>query len=145
MFENYKILFIDGIFVCIFSLQLFVYKKFKIWYSIQSTMLQKFSKCEVKAKNWISIRLWKKNTSATQILRETNFCKFQIAWFAIFVNFKGPEFWSWWIFVFFDVWNLLKFNFQLKTNARAHLQSQTQYFRFDLSDKKLNTQLKTMQ
>ena len=58
-------------------------------------MLYKFSKCEVKAKKWISVQVWEKNTSATQILREINFGRIWVSKTAILtvLDILDFEFW----------------------------------------------------
>ena len=59
-------------------------------------MLQKFSKCEVKAIKWIYVQeVWKEDFSATQILREINFGKIWVSKTAILTVLEILDFEFW--------------------------------------------------
>ena len=67
-------------------------------------MLQKLSKCEVKA--------WFDNLTITQILREIQFCQIQKSINVIFGNFRDSELWIWVNLGLESCSNLLKSKFR---------------------------------
>ena len=75
--------------------------------SLYFTMLQKLSKCEVKA--WL---LKFENLTVTQILREIKFRQIQTVQKCNFGNFRDSEFWFLVNLSIFQVPNLPKFKFQ---------------------------------